>query len=63
MIDSIHCLGKVYEIVTVGAPVCHTLKFGQGGLKKLMSTLKRAQQRYKSVLLLLSLIHHALASF
>ncbi|XP_031573826.1 inositol polyphosphate-4-phosphatase type I A-like [Actinia tenebrosa] len=36
--------GKVYEIVTVGAPVCHTLKFGQGGLKKMMSNLKRIQQ-------------------
>ena len=33
-------------MVTVGAPAAHTLKFGQGGLRRLYTTLRKAQQRY-----------------
>lgn len=36
--------GTLYDIMTVGAPAAHTLKFGQGGLKRLYTTLKKAQQ-------------------
>ncbi|XP_032219862.1 inositol polyphosphate-4-phosphatase type I A isoform X2 [Nematostella vectensis] len=36
--------GKVYDISTVGAFTAHTLKFGQGGLRRMTAMLKKSQQ-------------------